>query len=323
MPNHLLHGDCLTQLATLPENSVQLVLCDLPYDTTQNEWECPIPLEQLWLEYWRILAPNGAVVLTSQGIFTARLILSQPQHFKYKLIWKKSKATNFLNAKKQPLRRHEDVCVFYKQPATYNPEMQPGEAYDKGVRKSQLTGSYGDFSPIRVRSEGWRYPDDFIPEASCSDDSASGAPAEILHARTSEAEGPVWHPTQKPVALGRYLVRTYSNPGDVVLDNTFGSGSFLVAALAEGRNFVGIEKTREHRLFKGERRVDLFEVAEARLWQVWKGLDAEKRAKIVRSPLIEKLDNPEDARRYALLLDQAREERNPKKKSAKEEAKKS
>ena len=123
------------------------------------------------------------------------------------------------------------------------------------------------------------------------------------------------------MALGRYLVRTYSNLGDVVLDNTFGSGSFLVAALAEGRNFVGIEKTREHRLFKGDRRVDLFEVAEARLWQVWQGLEPEKRAHILRSPLIEKLDDPTEGRRYAQLLEQARAERNPKKKSAKKEPK--
>lgn len=300
--NRLLLGDCLAQLSTLPDASVRLVLCDLPYDTTQNDWECPIPLAELWPEYWRILVPNGTVVLTSQGMFTARLLLSQPQHFKYKLIWKKSKATNFLNAKKQPLRRHEDVCVFYRQPAVYNPQMRPGEAYDKGTRKSQFTGSYGEFSPIRVQSEGGRYPDDFIETA------------------TSEAEGPVWHPTQKPVALGRYLVRTYSNPGDVVLDNTFGSGSFLVAALAEGRNFVGIEKTREHRLFKGDRRVDMFEVAEARLWQVWQGLSAEQRAQILSSPLISRLDDPEEGRRYAHLLDQARAERNPKKKSRKHES---
>lgn len=301
VPNHLLQGDCLSQLSTLPDASVRLVLCDLPYDTTQNDWECPIPLEQLWPEYWRVLVPNGAVVLTSQGIFTARLLLSQPKHFKYKLIWKKSKATNFLNAKKQPLRRHEDVCVFYREPALYHPQMRPGEAYDKGTRKSQFTGSYGEFSPIRVQSDGGRYPDDFIETA------------------TAEAEGPVWHPTQKPVALGRYLVRTYTNPGDVVLDNTFGSGSFLVAALAEGRNFVGIEKTREHRLFKGDRRVDLFAVAEARLWQVWQELDAEKRAHIHRSPLIEKLEDPVEGRRYAQLLEQARAERNPKKKTSKKE----
>lgn len=247
--NQLLHGDCLDLLKSIPIGSVQLVLCDLPYGTTQNDWESVIPLERLWLEYWRVLKPNGAVVLTGQGIFTARLILSQPQYFRYKWVWKKSKATNFLNAKKQPLRRHEDVCVFYRCPPVYNPQMRPGAAYDKGIRKSQLTGSYGDFSPVRVRSEGGRYPDDFIETS------------------TAEAEGPVWHPTQKPVALGRYLIRTYSNPGDMILDNAFGSGSFLVAAKAEGRDYIGIEKTREHRLFRGDESVDLFAVAEARLAQ--------------------------------------------------------
>lgn len=293
MPNLLLHGDCLPLLKTLPAGSVDLVLCDLPYDTTQNDWECPIPLDELFVEYWRVLKSNGVVVLTGQGIFTARLILSQPQHFKYKLIWVKSKATNFLNAKKQPLRRHEDICVFYRQPPTYNPQMREGEAYDKGTRKSQLTGSYGDFSPVRVRSEGGRYPDD------------------ILYTKTAEAEGPVWHPTQKPVALGRELVRTYSNPGDIVLDNTFGSGSFLVAALTEGRNFIGMEKGQEHRLFKGDQRVDLFAVARARLWQVWQGLSLGKRGLIQHSDLIEELEAPEASARHAALLDLARQERNP------------
>ncbi|MGO1470716.1 MAG: DNA-methyltransferase, partial [Tissierella sp.] len=135
-------------------------------------------------------------------------------------------------AKKQPLRKHEDIVVFYKKQPTYNPQMSQGDAYSKGIRKNQVTGSYGDFEPTLVESTGSRYPVD------------------ILYFKTAESEGSVVHPTQKPVELGRYLIRTFTNPGDVVLDNTSGSGSFLVAALQEGRNFIGIEKNENVALFK-------------------------------------------------------------------------
>ncbi len=232
LANTLFEGDCLEILPFFPDCSVDLVLCDLPYGSTQNKWDSMIPLEPLWEQYKRILKPNGAVVLTSQGIFTARLILSNERWFKYKLVWEKSKPTNFLNAKKQPLRKHEDICVFYKSQPVYNPEMSMGEPYDKGVRKNQLSGSYGDFLPARVRSEGARYPTD------------------VVYFKTAESEGPVWHPTQKPVELGRYLVRTYTEPGALVLDNSFGSGSFLVAAAMEGRRYIGIERNEDVHLFK-------------------------------------------------------------------------
>ena len=246
--NRLFEGDCLHWLQKLPDRSVDLVLCDLPYGSTQNAWDSLIPLDKLWLQYRRILAPKGVVVLTAQGLFTARVILSQPELFKYKIVWVKSKPTNFLNAKKQPLRKHEDICVFYASQPAYNPQMSPGSPYNKGVRKNQLTGSYGDFNPVLVQSAGTRYPTDVV----------------YFKTAESEAEGMVWHPTQKPVELGRYLVRTFSRPGGVVLDNAFGSGSFLVAALLEGRNFIGIEKNAEVHLFK-RRRIDYIEVAKRRL----------------------------------------------------------
>ncbi|MFC6276949.1 DNA-methyltransferase [Psittacicella hinzii] len=214
------------------DNSVDMVLCDLPYGTTQNKWDCAIDLEQLWQEYHRIVNPNGAVVLTSQGLFTAKLFFSNEKYFKYKLVWEKSKPTNFLNAKKQPLRKHEDVCVFYRKQPTYNPQMSAGQPYNKGVRKDQLTGSYGDFKPHLVKSDGERYPTD------------------IIYFKTAESEGEVFHPTQKPVELARYLILTYSNEGDLILDNTFGSGSFLVAAALEKRKFCGIERNQDVSLFK-------------------------------------------------------------------------
>lgn len=244
--NHLFEGDCLSILPFFPSQSVDLILCDLPYGTTQNKWDSLIPLDALWSQYRRIIKPNGAIVLTSQGIFTAKLILSNEPWFKYKIVWEKSKPTNFLNAKKQPLRKHEDICVFYDKQPTYNPVMGTGVPYDKGVRKNQLSGSYGDFHPVHVHSSGERYPTD------------------IVYFKTAESEGDVWHPTQKPVALARYLVKTFSNPGDLVLDNAFGSGSFLVGAALEGRRFVGIEKNEDVSRFKTEA-IDYVALAYARL----------------------------------------------------------
>ena len=269
--NRLFEGDCLEYMEKIPDGSVDMILCDLPYGMTQTQWDCYIPLEELWKQYKRVIKQNGAIVLTSNGVFTAKLILSQPGIFKYKWVWEKSKPTNFLNAKKQPLRKYEDVCVFYKKQPTYHPQMTPGEPYDKGVRKDQLCGNYGDFDPVHVASKGERYPTD------------------IIYIKTAESEGAVYHPTQKPVELGRYMVRTYTNPGDVVLDNTFGSGSFLVAALMEGRNFIGIEKNENVALFKREE-IDYIEVAKKRLKEAWDGLDKKSRKHIEVENLIKEFE---------------------------------
>lgn len=256
--NNVIEGDCLEIMKQLPDNSIDMVLCDLPYGTTQNKWDSVIPLDELWKQYRRIVKDEGAIVLTSQGMFTAELMVSNPKMFRYKWVWEKSKSTNFLNAKKQPLRKHEDVCVFYKKQPVYHPQMIEGEPYDKGIRKNQLSGSYGDFQPVHVHSDGKRYPTD------------------IIYFKTAESEGKVFHPTQKPVELGRYFVRTYTNPGDVVLDNTSGSGSFLVAALLEGRNFIGIEKNENVALFKkGD--IDYIQVAKQRLQQAWDKMSEDRR----------------------------------------------
>lgn len=256
--NNVFEGDCLEIMRQLPDNSVDMVLCDLPYGTTQNKWDSVIPLDELWRQYRRIVKDTGAIVLTSQGMFTAELMLSNPKMFRYKWVWEKSKSTNFLNAKKQPLRKHEDVCVFYRKQPVYHPQMVEGKPYDKGIRKNQLSGSYGDFQPVHVHSNGKRYPTD------------------IVYFKTAESEGKVFHPTQKPVELGRYFVRTYTNPGDVVLDNTSGSGSFLVSALLEGRNFVGIEKNENVALFKkGD--IDYITVTKQRLRDAWNGMPQETK----------------------------------------------
>ena len=274
--NAVIEGDCIQIMQRIPDDSIDMVLCDLPYGTTQNKWDSLVPLEKLWTEYKRIVKDNGAIVLTSQGIFTAVLIMSQPKLFKYKWVWEKSKATNFLNAKKQPLRKHEDVCVFYKKQPIYHPQMTEGEPYDKGFRKVQLSGSYGDFQSVHVKSDGERYPTD------------------VVYFKTAESEGEVFHATQKPVELGRYFIRTYSNPGDIVLDNTSGSGSFLVAALMEGRNFVGIEKNADTELFKGEK-IDYITKTRERMCEAWQQLDESKAKELKRYNLIADFQKEADA----------------------------
>jgi DNA modification methylase len=258
--NQIIQGDCLDVMPTLPDKSIDMILCDLPYGTTQNKWDSVIDLSKLWKEYTRIIKDNGVIALTSQGLFTAKLILSNEDWFKYKIVWIKSKSTNFLNAKKQPLRKHEDICVFYKQQPIYNPQMANGEAYDKGIRKDQYTGSYGDFKPRHVKSNGNRYPNDVV----CFEEQDI---EDYVYFKTAESEGTVYHPTQKPVELGRYLIRTYTNPGDVVLDNACGSGSFLLSALLEGREYIGIEKNEDVLLHKTQP-IDYIQICNDRITEI-------------------------------------------------------
>ncbi len=269
--NNIIEGDSLDIMSKIPDNSIDMLLVDLPYGTTQNKWDSVIPLEELWKEYNRIVKDNGAMIFTASGLFTAQLMLSNPKNYKYKIVWEKSKPTNFLNAKIQPLRKHEDIVVFYRKQPVYNPQMTRGEAYSKGIRKNQLTGSYGDFNPVLVESDGDRYPVD------------------VLYFKTAESEGKVVHPTQKPVELARYLIRTYSNIGDVVLDNTCGSGSFLVAALLEGRNFIGIEKNIDVALFKNKK-VDYVEISKNRILKTYENMlitDGNMLSEIVPVNLLE------------------------------------
>ena len=244
--NNVIEDDCLEVMKEIPSKSIDMVLCDLPYGITQNSWDSFIPLDLLWTQYERIIKDSGVIALTGQGLFTAKLALSNPKLFKYKITWIKSKPTNFLNAKKQPLRKHEDICIFYKKQPDYNPQMTYGEPYNKGFRKDQLAGSYGDFKTVEVKSNGERYPTD------------------VVYFKTAESEGEVYHPTQQPVELGRYLIRTFTKKGDIVLDNTCGSGSFLVSAVLEGRKFIGIEKNQEVYLFK-KHQVDYIDVCKQRI----------------------------------------------------------
>jgi DNA modification methylase len=289
MLNQIYQADCLDFMKNIPDESIDMILCDLPYGITQNNWDCYISLEDLWAEYSRIIKNSGVIALTSQGIFTARLIMSQPKLFKYKWIWEKSKPTNFLNAKKQPLRKYEEVCIFYKKQPPYHPQKTLGTPYNKGIRKNQQSGSYGDFKPSHVQSDGERYPTD------------------IIYFKTAESEGEVVHPTQKPVELGRYLVRTYTEPGDIVLDNTCGSGSFLVSALLEGRNFIGIEKNEDVALFKNKP-VDYIEISRQRVLKAWSELSDDLKKNIVRSNLfISKTEKMEELSEDVFVIDNERE----------------
>jgi DNA modification methylase len=218
----LIQGDCIELLKTLEAQSVDTVICDLPYGTTQCKWDTVIPLEAWWKEIWRVCKPNSAVILHSAMPFTATLVNSQIKWFKYEWIWEKSKATNYLNAKKQPMRAHESICVFYRKPATYNPQMTQGDPYDKGTAH-RPTDVYGSQKATTVKSEtGLRYP------------------RSVQYFVTAESEGKL-HPTQKPIALAEYLVKTYTNEGDVVLDPTMGSGTTCLAAQNLNRQYIGFE----------------------------------------------------------------------------------
>jgi DNA modification methylase len=254
--NGIVEGDCLEILPKLGSRSVDMILCDLPYAMTQNSWDKGIDLIRLWEQYRRIIKPGGVIALTGQHRFTGMLINSNPAWFKYKIVWIKSRAGNFLNANKQPLRRHEDICIFYDRQPAYHPQKTEGLPYDKGVRQDNHSGSYGNFRASRmINEDGSRFPSDilFYEEEPLTD---------WVYCKTAESDG-TFHPTQKPVALGRWLIRSYAAPGSVILDNACGSGSFLVAAVLESCQFIGIEKNDKPRHMG--RPVDFVATAKARV----------------------------------------------------------
>lgn len=224
-PVSLLHGDCLELLPGLATGSVDLVVCDLPYGQTRNRWDSRIDLGRLWPEIWRVCKKSAAVVLFAQGMFTAHLMQSQPKAWRYNLVWDKHLPVGFLNARRMPLRVHEDVCVFYRELPTYNPQKTCGHARKTAVRTHGTdTANYGRADAVSAYDSTERYPTSIL--SFCADRSGKWARR---------------HPTQKPVDLLRWLVRTYSGEGETVLDCCMGSGSTGVAALAEGRRFIGME----------------------------------------------------------------------------------
>ena len=221
--NQIICGDCLEVMKEIPDKSVDMILCDLPYGTTACKWDTIIPFEPLWAQYERIIKDNGAIVLTASQPFTSMLVMSNPKWFKYEWIWDKKLATGYLNAKLMPLKRHENILVFYKRPPVYNPQFTEGEPYDKGFALSESENWGKQVAVSRKNESGRRYPTSLIVK--------SNANQRIKV-----------HPTQKPVELFEYLIKTYTLPGEVVLDNCIGSGTTAIAALNTGRFFIGIEK---------------------------------------------------------------------------------
>ena len=216
----LIHGDCLEEMKNIPDKSIDMILCDLPYGTTRNKWDTVIDLDLLWSQYERIIKDNGAIVLFAQVPFNIVLGYSNLKLLKYEWIWEKEQGTGHLNAKKMPLKSHENIMVFYKKPPTYNPQMVGNEVrtVKRSGNKSKTT-NYGDFIEIKESTYIGRYPKDII--------------------KFNKDKG--YHPTQKPVALLEYLIKTYTNEGEIVLDNCMGSGSTGVACINTNRNFIGIE----------------------------------------------------------------------------------
>ena len=216
----LIHGDCLEVMKPIPDGSVDMILCDLPYGATRNKWDSVIPFDKLWAEYKRVC--SGAVVLTDAQPFTSALIMSNLSWFKQSLVWKKNIASNFLNANRQHLSRHEDVIVFAKNQPVFNKQMLNGSPYvQKRKGKDDSGDNYGRVNKrIDTINAGVRNPISVLEF-----DREVGL-----------------HPTQKPVALMEYLIKTYTNEGDTVMDNCMGSGTTGVACLNTGRRFIGIEK---------------------------------------------------------------------------------
>lgn len=215
----LYEGDCLELMDEIPNNSVDMVLCDLPYGTTQNKWDSVICLESLWEAYYRICKRNAAIVLTAQSPFDKILGASNIAHLKCEWIWEKEAGTGFLNAKKYPLKSHENVLVFCQGVSFYNPQMEKGKAYSQ--KQGHVGSNYGKVKEHYTINQGDRYPKSII--------------------RVTRDEEKT-HPTQKPVSLMSYLIKTYTNPGQTVLDNTMGSGTTGHSCALTGRRFIGIEK---------------------------------------------------------------------------------
>ncbi len=221
----LYHGNCLEIMPTIPTGSIDMILCDLPYGTTDCEWDVRIPLEPLWEQYRRLIKPNGAIVLTAQQPFATDLINAARPWFRYEIIWEKAKALGFLNANRMPLRAHENVLVFYKRLPHYAPQMAEGKAY-VSKHSPAKTAVYRDVKKrIETINKGVRYPRSVL---------------------RFPQEGRTGHPTEKPQALFEWLVKTYTKPGETVLDNCMGSGTTAAACEATGRRWIGIEMSEEY-----------------------------------------------------------------------------
>lgn len=228
--NTIYNGDCLTIMKEIPDKSIDLICTDLPYgQTARNKWDVIIPFDELWKQYKRIIKDNGAIVLFGNGMFTAELMKSNPDMWRYNIIWQKTQPTGFLNANKMPMRSHEDICVFYKKLPTYNPQKTIGHkrkvSKAEHKRNSKKSLDYGEYN-FSTYDSTERFPTSVWTFAKDSQMSSI-------------------HPTQKPVALIEEIIKTYSNEGDTVLDSCAGSCTTAIAAINTNRNYICIEKNKE------------------------------------------------------------------------------
>lgn len=234
--DRIYQGDCLELIKQLPDKSIDCIICDPPYEVLNKnnkdaQWDRIIPFDELWQQYERVAKDDAAIILFAQGMFTARLMMSNPKLWRYNLIWQKGgRCSGFLNAKKMPLREHEDIVVFYRKQPTYNPQMTkclPHERnHSRGRQQGEQTNRcYGEFGRAEDIITDLKYPKSIL---------------------NFNRPHPQIHPTQKPVALIQYLIKTYSNENDLILDNCIGSGTTAVAAIKEKRHFIGMELNKEY-----------------------------------------------------------------------------
>lgn len=227
--NTIYNEECIEGMKRIPDGSVDMILCDLPYGTTACKWDEIIPFEPLWEQYERVIKDNGAIVLTASQPFTSALVMSKPTWFKYALVWDKVNASSGLHAKIQPLRSHEEILVFGKGRLTYNPQMTKAEKarVDKEREIPNGEAFNGKIKKRIYNNRGMKYP------------------KSILTISNASQKGKV-HPTQKPVPLFEYLIKTYTNEGEAVLDNCMGSGTTAIACMNTNRNFIGFELDKEY-----------------------------------------------------------------------------
>ncbi len=252
----LMHGDCIEMMGEIPSGSVDMILCDLPYQSTACHWDTMIPFKPLWGQYERIIKRNGAIVLTASQPFTSALVMSNPKLFKYALVWDKvNKYTGALNANRMPMKRHEDILVFYKAQPTYNKQYREGKPYSgKQTKGHGGYTQYGNPGTARILTNDGRHN-----------------PCSVIQIPADNKKELGLHPTQKPAALFEYLTLTFSNPDEVILDNTMGSGTAGYVAAKTGRRFIGIERDEgyfgiareriETAFQKPDERQDLFDMA--------------------------------------------------------------
>lgn len=224
--NKIYNEDCIGEhgMCLIPDKSIDMILCDLPYGTTKCKWDSILPFDKLWEQYKRIIKDNGAIVLTASQPFTSALVMSNPKWFKHDWVWYKSRSGSAITAKYRPVKRHEDILVFCKTTPKYNPQMTNGTPYHrKSSNNKNNNHGFGINSNMETNNTGTRYP------------------ITIQYFKQNWSKQQQLHPTQKPVALFEYLIRTYTNEGETVLDNCIGSGTTAVACINTKRNYIGFE----------------------------------------------------------------------------------